>query len=74
MTGHVKETIISRIDWIRCKTRRALFGVFLTCVRRIPYKVRYWVIMLAWADATQGEWSDQEVPAVTPFQLLERMK
>lgn len=40
----------------------------------LPYHVRYWVVIRAVADATQGEWSDQEVPALKAMDVLARMK
>ena len=74
MTDYLRETVKNRWDNIGCKIRRAFFAVFLTFVRHIPYRIRYWVVVLAWADSTQGEWSDKIVPEVTAHQLLERMK
>ena len=40
----------------------------------LPYKVRYWVVIRAWADATQGEWSHVEAPGVLGVDMLKRMK
>jgi hypothetical protein len=74
MTDYLQNKIISSFDRISGKSRRVFSNVLIACVRRIPYRIRYWVIILAWADATQGQWSDQEVPGVYAHQLLERMK
>lgn len=40
----------------------------------LPYRVRYWVVIRAWADATQWEWSNVDATTVTAKELLDRMK
>lgn len=40
----------------------------------IPYRLRYWIVIRAAADATTGKWGHVEAPAVNIMQVLERMK
>jgi hypothetical protein len=40
----------------------------------LPYKLRYWIVIRAAADATTGEWGHTEAPGVNIIQILERMK
>jgi hypothetical protein len=42
--------------------------------RLIPYKLRYYVVINAACDATTGEWSHVEAPAVNVSDMLKRMK
>lgn len=42
--------------------------------RLLPYRIRYWAVVRAWADATQGQWSDQDSTAIRAEQLLKRMR
>jgi hypothetical protein len=42
--------------------------------RMLPYRLRYYVVINAASDATTGEWSNVEAPAVTINDVLKRMK
>jgi hypothetical protein len=42
--------------------------------RLLPYRIRYWVVIRAWAEATQGRWTSQEPPSVTAHEILRRMR
>jgi hypothetical protein len=42
--------------------------------RLVPRKLRYYVVINAAADASTGEWSHVEAPAVTIADILKRMK
>lgn len=42
--------------------------------RLLPYRIRYWVVIRAWADATPGRWSSTESPGITAEVLLKRMR
>lgn len=48
--------------------------LLMRLARLIPWKLRYWVVINAWADATQGRWSHVEAPGVTVHEALERMR
>jgi hypothetical protein len=39
----------------------------------VPYRVRYWIVIRAGADASTGEWSSQKVPDLTVMDTLKRM-
>ena len=38
----------------------------------LPRRIVYWATIRAGAHATTGQWSDQEVPAVTLMDTLKR--
>jgi hypothetical protein len=40
----------------------------------LPYKLRYWTVIRAAADATSGKWGNIEPSTVTAFEVLDRMK
>jgi len=40
----------------------------------IPYKLRYWTVIRAWADASSGKYGHVEAPAVLVADALNRMK
>lgn len=42
--------------------------------RLVPRKLRYYVVINAACDATTGEWSNVEAPAVTISDILRRMR
>lgn len=46
----------------------------IRAARKLPYWLRYWVVIHAGVDATTGKYGHQEVPAVTLPQILARMK
>jgi hypothetical protein len=48
--------------------------MWYTLARLIPYKLRYYVVINAAADATTGEWSHVESTAVNIADILKRMK
>jgi hypothetical protein len=39
----------------------------------VPNRLRFWIVVRACADASTGQWSDQEVPELRAMDVLKRM-
>lgn len=48
--------------------------VLVAVAWRLPRSLVYWCVIRAFAHATTGPWSDQEVPAVRGMDILERWR
>jgi hypothetical protein len=40
---------------------------------KLPRRLRYWAVIVAGAEATTGQWSETEVPALTVTDVLKRI-
>lgn len=50
-----------------------LDGLARLVVKLLPYRVRYWTVIMAAAKATTGPYSHEEAPGVTITKILQRM-
>ncbi len=40
--------------------------------QHLPKRIIYFALIRAWSNATTGEYSDQEIPAVTMVEVIDR--
>ena len=64
--------VLLRYHLVRYKCQKDNVMYWLTTF--VPYPVRYWIVIRAWADATSGEYGHQEVHSVNMKDVLDRMK
>lgn len=50
------------------------YKIWLWLARRMPLRLRYWVVISEWAKATTGQWSGEEAPALRVSEMTDRMK
>lgn len=52
---------------------KLLDKIWLKLARAIPQRLRYWVTIVSGCEATSGQWSAEEVPAVKFIDVLQRI-
>lgn len=57
---------------IKYEMEKVTERMFMWVAWMMPRKIAYWCAVRVMVHATQGEWSDQEVPALLAIDTLQR--